>query len=62
MILKHTPGHISRENYNSNRYMQPQCSVALFTTTKTWKQPTVHQQATDKHVVNTHHGAIKRTK
>ena len=34
-----TPGHISGENCNSKRYMHPIFIAALFTITKTWKQP-----------------------
>ena len=33
-----TPGHRSRQNYNSKRYMQPYVQAALFTITKIWKQ------------------------
>ena len=32
-----TPGHLSRENHDSKRYMSS--NVALYTTAKTWKQP-----------------------
>ena len=36
-----TPGHISRQNYNSKRYMHPSpmFTAALFTIAKTWKPP-----------------------
>ena len=35
-----TPGQISRENHNLERYMYPQFFIAaLFTITRTWKQP-----------------------
>ena len=33
------PEHISKENHNSNRYMHPNITAALFTIPKTWKQP-----------------------
>ena len=34
-----TPGHISGENHDPNRYMCPNVHVSLFTMAKTWKQP-----------------------
>ena len=34
-----TPRHISEENHNSKRHMHPIFTAALFTITKTWKQP-----------------------
>ena len=33
------PGHISRENYNSEKSCTPMFTTALFTTVKIWKQP-----------------------
>ena len=32
------PGHISRKNHNSKRYMHPKVTAVLFTRAKTWKQ------------------------
>ena len=34
-----TPGHISRQNYNSKRYMHPYVHSSTITIVKTWKQP-----------------------
>ena len=35
-----TPGHTLRQKYNSKGCMHPMFIAALFTVTKTWKQPT----------------------
>ena len=34
-----TPGHLSRQNHHSKRYMDPNAHTALFTIARTWKQP-----------------------
>ena len=42
----HTPGHISRQNYNTIQKDTciPMFTAALFTIAKTWKPPKCHQQ------------------
>ena len=47
-----TPRHISRQNYNSKRHMQPTVHAALFTITRTWKQ--VKYPLTDEWIIHTH--------
>ena len=39
MIQQSQSGHIARENHNSKRYMHPVFIAALFTITRTGKQP-----------------------
>ena len=39
MIQQSNSGHISRQNYNSNRYRHPKFTAALFTIDKSRKQP-----------------------
>ena len=38
-LLNHSPGHLSRENHDSKRYMHSKVHGSTNTIAKTWKQP-----------------------
>ena len=54
-----TPGHVSRQNYNSKETCTPLFTAALFTITKTENDLKIHQQWMDKEdVIHTYSGIL----
>jgi len=61
MIQQSNSGHISRQNYNSNRYRHPKFTAAVFTIDKSRKQPkgSLTEEWIEKRLHRKHDGRLR---